>query len=347
LKQMVDDNSLSGKDRVLRTLAFQETDRVPVIPVTHSCSAKLVGYTLKEALTEPKKYVESQVKCLERFGYDGVWGIAVTEVAEALGCEIIVHDDDIPAVGKGSLADARDVAELIEPDYANSVWMNRKLEVIELLKKEVADRAVIIAPAITPLRAAAMCRGTMNFMLDLAEAPEFVTDLMEICTKHCLTAARIIGNTGADFLFLPMPLASKNLISRAHFERFIYPYMKRVIQTMQKEGVKSLVHPCGDWDDRLDLLADLKADMLQVTSKVDLKSSRSELGNNVTLMGKVDCLETMLGGTPDDVAAESAANITSAGKSGGFVLSSDCALPRDTPAANIQAMVEVAHSKGA
>ncbi len=93
-------NSISGKERVLRTLSFQETDRVPVIPVTHSCSAKLVGYTLGEAITNPKKYVESQVRCLDRFGYDGVWGIAVSEVAEALGCEIIVHDDDIPAVGK-------------------------------------------------------------------------------------------------------------------------------------------------------------------------------------------------------------------------------------------------------
>jgi len=335
-------NSISGKERVLRTLSFQETDRVPVIPVTHSCSAKLVGYTLGEAITNPKKYVESQVRCLDRFGYDGVWGIAVTEVAEALGCEIIVHDDDIPAVGKGTLMDTRDLASLPEPDFENSIWMNRKLEVIDLLKKEVGDQAIIIAPAITPLRAAAMMRGSMNFMLDLAEEPEFVKDLMEICTTHCITAGGILGNNGADFLFYPLPLASKNLISRVCFEEFIYPYMKQVVQVLQKKGIKTLIHPCGDWEDRFDLVADMRADMLQITSKVDLASIRNELGNEVTLMGKVNCLKTMFKGTPDDVRTESTANIKSAGEGGGFVLSSDCALPRDTPAPNILAMVEAA-----
>jgi len=335
-------NPISGKERVLRTLAFQEIDRVPVIPVTHSCSAKVVGYSLGEAVTNPKKYVESQVRCLERFGYDGVWSIAVNEVAETLGCEIIVHDDDIPAVGKGTLMETKDLATLPEPDFANSIWMNRKLEIIDLLKKEVGDQAVIIAPAITPLRAAAMMRGSMNFMLDLAEAPEFVKDLMEICTRHCLTAGVILGNNGADFLFYPLPLASKNLISRTCFEEFVYPYMKQVVQIMQKEGIKTLLHPCGDWEDRFDLVAGMRADMLQITSKVDLASIRNELGNEVTLMGKVNCLKTMFQGTPDDVKTESTANIKSAGKGGGFVLSSDCALPRDTPAPNIFAMVEAA-----
>jgi uroporphyrinogen decarboxylase len=84
------------------------------------------------------------------------------------------------------------------------------------------------------------------------------------------------------------------------------------------------------------------ADMLQITSKVDLASIRNELGNKVTLMGKVNCLKTMFKGTPDDVRIESTANIKSAGEGGGFVLSSDCALPRDTPAPNILAMVEAA-----
>lgn len=338
--QMTGGYSLTSKERVLRTLSFQETDRVPVIPVTHTCSAKLVGYTLGEALADPKKYVESQVKCLQQFGYDGVWGIAVTEVAEALGCEIIVHEDDIPAVGNGTLMDKRDISKLAEPDFENSIWMNRKLEVLDLLKKEVGDQVVIIAPAITPLRAAAMIRGTMNFMLDLVEAPEFVKDLMEVCTQHCHTAGMILGNSGADFLFYPLPLASKNLISRACFEEFIYPYMKQLVHVMHKEGFKTLLHPCGDWEDRFDLLAGIRADMLQVTSKVDLESIRNELGNEVTLMGKVDCLNTMFEGSPDDVRTEARANIKSAGDGGGFVLSSDCGLPRDTSAANIQAMVD-------
>jgi uroporphyrinogen decarboxylase len=335
-------NEISGKDRVLRTLSFRETDRVAVIPVTHSCSPKQVGYTLGEAMRDPRKYVESQVKCLEKFGYDGVWGLSVTEMAEVLGCEIVVHADDVPAVGKGSLADVKDLSRLPEPDFENSIWLERKREVISSLKREVGEQAVIIAPAITPLRAAAMTRGPMNFLLDLVETPEFVRDLMEVCTEHCLTAAKMLGHSGADFLFFPLPLASRNLISRSQFAEFVNPYIKRIVGGMKKTGFRTLVHTCGDWNDRFDLVADLQADMVQVTSDTHLASLRNQLDKSITFMGKVKSLQTMLQGTPDDVKAESTENILSVGEAGGFVLSADCALPRDTPEANIHAMVDAA-----
>jgi uroporphyrinogen decarboxylase len=335
-----DEDSLSGKERVLRAMSFQEVDRVPVIPVTHTCSAKLVGLTLSEAMADPKKFVESQVKCLEQFGYDGVWGLVATEVAEALGSEIEVQEDDIPGVGDGVLTDSTDISKLPAPDFENSVWMNRKLEVLELLRQEVGDREIIIAPAIAPLRAAATLRGMTNFMLDMIEEPDFVKELMDVCTEHCHTAALMLANSGADMLFYPIPLASKNLISRDTFEEFVYPYLKRFLGGLREEGIQTLVHPCGDWDDRYDLLGDLGADMLQITSLVDMGSVRDDFGDQVTLLGQVDCLNTLFDGSPEEVKAESIANIKAAGEGGGFILSSDCSLPRDTPPANIHAMVD-------
>jgi uroporphyrinogen decarboxylase len=334
---------LSGRERVFRALAFQEIDRVPVIPVTHSCSPKKAGYLHGEAMEDTRKYVDSQLKCLNQFGYEGVWGMAVNEVAEAMGCEIVVHADDVPAERNGPLSDERDLSRLLEPDFDRSVWMNRKEEVIRQLKREVGDLAVVIAPAITPIRAAVMARGIQNFYMDFIEAPAFVKELLEICTQHCMTAAKRLAQSGADFLFLPLPEGSRDMISRAHYEEFMHPCMEKIVDAMHRNGIKTLIHTCGNWNDRFGRVAELKPDMVQLTAGVDLKTIRNDLGQKIGLHGKVNSVETLFQGSSEAVKAESLQNIRDAeGMKGGFILASDCAVPRDTPAENLQAMVEAA-----
>lgn len=338
---------LNGRERVFRALSFQETDRVPVIPVTHSCSPKKAGYLHGEAMLDTKRYVDSQLRCLNLFGYDGVWGLAVNEVAEALGCDIVVHSDDVPVERNGPLMEGRDLSKLAEPDFDRSIWMNRKEEVIQWLKKEVGDQAVVIAPAITPIRAAVMTRGIQNFFLDFIDAPAFAKDLLRICTRHCITAARRLAQSGADFLFFPLPEASRDMISRAHYVEFMHPCMEKVMGEMKREGIKMLLHTCGNWSDRFGLVADLKPDVIQLTAEVDLRSIRNALGDKMGLFGKVKSVETLLQGTPESVKSESKENILDAdGVQGGFILASDCAVPRDTPAANIRAMTDAAREFG-
>jgi MtaA/CmuA family methyltransferase len=340
---MVDKRELSGRERVFRALSFQEIDRVPVIPVTHSCAPKKAGYLHGEAMQNPKKYVASQLKCLEMFDYDAVWGMAVNEVAEALGCEIVVHSDDVPAERNGPLINARDLNLLAEPDLNHSIWMNRKEEVVRQLKKEVGKQVVVIAPAITPIRAAVMARGIQNFFLDFIDAPEFTKNLLEICTRHCITAAKRLAESGADFLFFPLPEASRDMISRSHYEEFVHPCMKKIKEAMEYEGIKTFIHTCGNWSDRFGLVADLKPDVIQLAAEVDLRSIRIELGNRVGLFGKIKSVGTLFQGTPAAVRSESRENILDAdGMRGGFILASDCAVPRDTPVVNIQAMVDAA-----
>ncbi len=340
---MAHKKELNGRERVFRALSFQEIDRVPVIPVTHSCSPKKTGYLHGEAMQDTWKYVESQLKCLEMFGYDGVWGMAVNEVAEALGCEVVVHPDDVPDERNGLLTNERDLTRLAEPDFNRSIWMNRKEEVVRQLKKETGKRAVVIAPAITPIRAAVMTRGIQNFFLDFIDAPGFSKDLLEICTRHCITAAKRLAQSGADFLFFPLPEASRDMISRAHYEEFIQPCMKKIMKAMEDEGIKTLLHTCGNWSDRFGLAAGLKPDIIQLTAEVDLRSIRMELGNKIGLFGKINSVGTLFQGTPEAVKSESRENISDAdGMRGGFILASDCAVPRDTPVVNIQAMVDAA-----
>jgi uroporphyrinogen-III decarboxylase len=57
-------------------------------------------------------------------------------------------------------------------------------------------------------------------------------------------------------------------------------------------------------------------------------------------------VDTLLLGTPEQVASEASACIDKAAKGGGFILSADCAVPRDVPGENLQAMVKAGLSTG-
>jgi uroporphyrinogen decarboxylase len=296
---------------------------------------------------DPRKYVDSQLTCLNQFGCDGVWGMAVNEVSEALGCQILVHPDDVPVERNGPLMEERDLSRLLEPDFDRSTWMTRKEEVIHQLRKKAGDAAVVIAPAITPVRAAVMTRGLQNFFSDFIEAPEFIKDLLDLCLRHCIGAGERLARAGADFLFFPLPEASRDMISKTHYEMFIHPCMTKIMDAMHRKGIKALIHTCGNWSDRFGRVAELRPHMVQLTASVDLRTVRNDLGQRMGLYGKVNSVETLLQGRPKAVRTESLQNIRDAkGMEGGFILGSDCAVPRDTPLENIQAMVEAAREAG-
>ena len=63
-------------------------------------------------------------------------------------------------------------------------------------------------------------------------------------------------------------------------------------------------------------------------------------------MGNLHTTEIMLKGTPDDVRRASKQAIDDAGAGGGFILSTGDQCGRDTPDANIHAMIEIARDYG-
>jgi uroporphyrinogen decarboxylase len=66
----------------------------------------------------------------------------------------------------------------------------------------------------------------------------------------------------------------------------------------------------------------------------------------VCLKGNIDPSAVMLQGTPEEVRAAARRCIEAAGYNGGFILSPGCELPRDTPHANVWALMEAAREFG-
>ena len=78
----------------------------------------------------------------------------------------------------------------------------------------------------------------------------------------------------------------------------------------------------------------------------NLAELKRRFGGRIVLKGNLHTTEMMLRGTVEQVRAASRQAIDDAGAGGGFILSTGDQCGRDTPDANIRAMVEVARTYG-
>lgn len=78
----------------------------------------------------------------------------------------------------------------------------------------------------------------------------------------------------------------------------------------------------------------------------DLRRLKREFGTKLSLMGNLHTTEVMLRGTPEDVITASKQAIDDAAAGGGFILSTGDQCGRDTPDANLYAMIETARTYG-
>jgi len=140
--------------------------------------------------------------------------------------------------------------------------------------------------------------------------------------------------------------------SPAIFSELALPVLKRVTELAFDMGIPTHVHSCGP-EKELVKMAALETnltiiDPLEVPPMGDCKlvDLKRLYGDKIVLKGNLHTTEVMLRGSVAEVIAASKQAIDDAGKGGGFILSTGDQCGRDTPDANIRAMVETARTYG-
>jgi uroporphyrinogen decarboxylase len=161
-----------------------------------------------------------------------------------------------------------------------------------------------------------------------------------------------------DFLFCG---GSGSLIwqTPAIFEDLALPLLRRATEGAAKLGIPTHVHSCGPEKELVRLAATetqlTVIDPLEVPPMGDcrLAELKEAYGDRIVLKGNLHTTEVMLYGSPDDVRAaarraiDDAAGLPSSGQTPGrFILSTGDQCGRDTPDANLHAMVEIARTYG-
>jgi len=338
---------MNCKQRIMAALRGDPVDRVPVFIMSRQYAMKRKNLSFKTCLEDfsGEKYANAQAEAFALYGYDGVMDLeGVSAESEAFGCELSKSENESPTVISPRIQHYDELEQLEIPDFEKSSVLQRQFNVIKALRRLVAEDVPIYANVQCPFRSAAMLRGLNNFLLDLIENAPDVHALLEVTTLMAILYGKRLIEAGADILMPSNPLGSGNIISKQHYEKFVFPYEKRMVDSFRETGIPTILHICGKTQDRLCLIADTGYDGVSVDSIIDLDQAGRDVGNKICLVGNLDVFQPLRNGTPQDVTKGALECIKAKNSGGGFMLSGSCEIIPDTPEQNLIALIEAARA---
>ena len=362
-------------------------DRIPVAPdISGLVPARMTGRpfwdTFLRGITERW---ENYIKAADHFGFDG-WigsclGVPLTypanprvtserserysEDQDAIDVTHVIHtpDGDLRAITRFYRDDASAPVERLVKDLAVDFKKFRHTFVlpdgvdsgrIETARRECEKRGwafgmALECPGLQSWNGAA---GLEQLSYTLVDHPEILEEWREFDNERAAQQTRLALSLNPDYLLLHASGALA-LASPALFREFALPGIAAMSRLAREAGVPTMLHSCGKSRALVDILAEeTDVDLLNPVEKapmgdVDLAEAKAARGRRLSLMGNLHTTDVMLNGTREQVRREALLAMAAGGPGGRFILSTGDQCGRDTPEANIHAMVETAKELGA
>ena len=331
---------MNGRERVLAMLEGRAADCLPAMPITMMFAVDQIGKKYYEYATDYRVLVEAQIRTAETFDFDHVSAIAETREAPDCGAVVEYFEDQPPSIVESHalLADKTTLARLKVPDPQDGPRMLDRIRGIELLKERVGGEKAVEGWIEGPCGASADLRGINTLMLDFFDDPAFIRDLFRYTLEVGLRFARAQVEAGADIIGVGDPAAS--LVGPKIYEEFVWPYEKKLVEGLHALGARVRLHICGNTRRILDGMGRLGCDVVDLDSAAPVGEARAAMGPEQVLLGNLDPVRELRDGTPESVYA-AVAECHRQGRSR-FIVGAGCEVPRDTPAANVHAMIRYA-----
>jgi MtaA/CmuA family methyltransferase len=331
---------MNGRERVLAMLDGRAVDCLPVMPITMMFAVDQLGKKYFDYATDYHVLADAQVLTAETFDFDHVSAIAETREAPDCGAVVEYYDDQPPSVveSEALLADKAALAGLEIPDSLKGPRMRDRIKGIELLKERAGSEKIVEGWIEGPCAASADLRGINNLMLDFFDDPAFIHEVFGYTLEVGLRFARAQINAGADIMGVGDAAAS--LLGPKIYEEFVWPYEKKLVDGLHEMGTRVRLHICGNTRSVLKSMWRLGCDIVDLDSAAPLAEARAAMGPEQVLLGNIDPVRDLRDGTPESVSAAVAECHRQAGPR--FIAGAGCEVTRDTPAANVHAMVRYA-----
>ena len=326
---------MTGKERVLKALRFQEVDRVPWVPFTGVHVAKLIGSDAEQLLKDSDVLVEAVKTAATRYYADGVCSAFDLQAeAEVLGCELHWCKNNPPAVTGHVLAQGKTLADL--PEFTKDKGrLPMFFDATRRLVKEIGDTTAVFGLCCGPFTLALHLRGSA-FIMDMMKKPDEARKVLEFCAEITRKMGEWYMETGAHIVAVVDPMTSQ--IAPKHFEAFVAPYVKPVIDEVHSKGGIVTLFCCGNATKNIELMMQSKPDAIAFDEQVDLQFVKDLAGKyQVAFEGNIPLTTTLLFGSPKECVADVKKRIEIGGKTG-YILSPGCDLPYDTPFYNLESV---------
>lgn len=334
---------MNGRERFLALMHGSPMDSPPVMPITMMFAVDQIGRKYLEYAMDYRILAEAQIRTAEAFDFDHVSCIAETREAPDCGATVEYFEDQPPSVveSQALLADKTRLVGLRVPDPEDGPRMTDRLRGIALLKERMGNDKIIEGWVEGPCGAAADLRGIGSLMLDFYDNAAFVRDLFEYVLEVGLRFARAQVEAGADLVGIGDPAAS--LVGPHIYKEFVWPFEKRLLQSIHAAGGRARLHICGNTRSILKDMGSLGCDVVDLDSLVPMAEGRQKMGPGQVLLGNLDPVRDLKDGTPHSIRAAVAECQRDAGLA--YIVGAGCEVPRDTPSANLHAMVQFARGR--
>ena len=335
------------RELVRRTLAGETASRAVAGPLAVHYYAALAGVSLRDYTLNPRLLADSVLRYCERFHPDAVWLSADTWVtAEAMGAEVAFPGPQQPLAGTGvpAVRSAADVDRIPPPDPARQGRWPLMLHALRYVKEAIGDDLFLVACFDQyPFSLACALMGLQRVMVEIMDDRSTLEALMDKCGEYTVAYARALADAGADMLSggdSPAGLLGPRL-----YRDVALPQEKRVVAELKSRLAQPVsLHICGN---AMPILADMAssgADVLELDHQVDIAAACGVLGPKIAIWGNLDPVGLLVQGTPGQVRQATNSLLHSAQASGHqrLVVSSGCTLAPDTPAENIEALLQAA-----
>jgi len=334
---------MNGRERILAMIDGRPVDCLPLMPITMMFAADRIGVHYGRYATDHRVMVEAQLRTAEEFDFDYVSAISdPAREASDFGAAVEFFDNQPPAIieSQALLADKTALASLTFPDPLGGGRMHDRVKALALFKERVGGDKLIEGWVEGPCAMAADLRGINNLMTDFADDSAFVRDLFEFVVEMELRFAHAQVEAGADLIGVGDAAAS--LVGPAVYHEFVEPHEERLIEGLRALGARVRLHICGRTRRILDGMGRVGADIVDLDWPAPMAEARARMGPDQILLGNIDPVSVLRGGTPDTVREAIANCHRDAGPR--YIVSAGCEVVRDTPLENIRALTQYARS---
>jgi [methyl-Co(III) methanol-specific corrinoid protein]:coenzyme M methyltransferase len=267
-------------------------------------------------------------------GYDTVMPVfSVIQEAAALGCEADWGGPTMmPGVRSHPFVDRDDLH--IPVGWMQSDSIQVVFEALCILRNKLGDRALIVGKVMGPWSLSYHLMGVEEFLISTISNPEMANRSLEVLKSVTIQFANAQVKAGADIICLA-DHATGGMVSPDMYRDMLLPLHQEIIA---KVGCPVVLHCCGDTTDRLNYFAETGIACYHFESQVGLDAALQAAAGKMTLMGNINNPSLLLNASPEAVKAECRKVI----ESGIHILSPECAVPLDTPIANLKVLVQAA-----
>ncbi len=330
-------------ERYKARLAGQPVDRVPNFDIMMTFAAHYIRRPLSDYYLDYQVLCEANLAVQEVFDLDIVQAISdpYRETAD-YGGDVYFPEDGLPVLRHRLLDEPEKLKDLQKPDVMGGGRMTDRVQAIRRFRRTVGERVPIMGWVEGALAEAADLRGVLHLMMDLYDRPEWVKELLEICTDVAIRFAVEQVEAGADIVGLGDALASQ--IGPDAYREFALPYEQRIFKAIKDAGGVGRLHICGNTTLLLEDMAQCGADIVDLDWMVNMADAARVLNNRVALCGNFDPVAIMLQGRPQQVTRATLDCVHQGGPRN--FSGAGCEIPDHTPSENLLAQAAALEKTG-